>query len=80
MAISDGYIIIADEKGFREMDTKSCPHCGNHFIIIPGSGKIRHFCQACSAPTCDSPRCFEHNPFEKRLELVEAGKLPLRAL
>lgn len=80
MSVRDGYILIVDEKGFREMDTKACPHCGGHFIVIPGSGKIRHFCQMCNAPTCDNAKCWEHSPFQKRLELVEAGKLPLRAL
>lgn len=80
MSNKDGYLIITDEKGFREMDTRSCPHCGGHFIVIPGSGKLRHFCQLCNASTCDNAKCFEHSPVMKRIELIEAGKLPLRAL
>lgn len=77
---TDGYIIICDERGFQEADTRLCPHCGGHFIIVPGSGKWRHFCSQCNSPTCNKAKCFEHSPFEKRLELVEQGKLPLRAL
>jgi hypothetical protein len=77
---SDGYIIITDERGFREMDTRLCPHCGGHFIIVPGSGKWRNYCHACDQPTCDKVKCHTHDPFQKRLDLVEAGKLPLRAL
>lgn len=76
----DGYLILTDERGFREFDTRMCPHCGGFFIVIPGSGKPRHFCQLCNASTCDKPKCFEHSPVMKRIELIEAGKLALRAL
>lgn len=79
-SIRDGLIIITDEKGFNEMQTRACPHCGGHFIVIPGSGKLRHFCHLCHAATCDKVQCYEHSSFEKRLDLVETGKLPLRAL
>jgi hypothetical protein len=77
---TDGVLIITDEKGFREMTTKSCPHCGGFFIIIPGSGKLRHYCQLCEAPTCDKGKCLVHSPVMRRIELIEAGKLPLKAL
>ena len=80
MSIRDGYIIITDADGTKEFDTRSCPHCGGHFIIVPGSGRLRAFCQLCTAPICDKAQCLEHSPFMKRLELVEAGKLPLGAL
>ena len=81
MAITDGYLIITDANGTTEFDTKSCPHCGGHFAIIPGSGRLRAFCQPCGAPLCDKPQCLaNHSPFMKRVELIEAGKLPLTAL
>lgn len=80
MAASDGYIVVVDEKGMLEFDTHQCPHCGLHFIIEPGSGKWRSFCTLCNAPTCNKASCFEHVPFEKKLEMVERGKMPLRAL
>ena len=87
MAITDGYLIITDLGGTREYDTKSCPHCGGFFVVVPGSGRVRGFCQSCDAPLCDNPRCLEitrwyrrHTPFKKRLDLVEAGKLPLEKL
>jgi len=80
MSISDGYLIIVGAGGTQEFTTKSCPHCGSHFVIIPGSGRLRHFCMLCHAPTCDKAACYEHSPFLKRVELIEAGKLPLNAL
>lgn len=76
-----GYLIITDASGTREYDTRFCPHCGDVMVIVPGSGRLRAFCQPCGAPLCDKPRCIaEHSPFMKRVELVEAGKLPLDAL
>ncbi len=80
MASTEGVIIITDAQGTREMKTMMCPHCGSPFIVIPGSGRLRNFCSLCYAPTCDKAKCFEHNPFMKRVELIEAGKLPLEAL
>lgn len=80
MSIKDGYIIITDAAGTKEFDTHGCPHCGSHFVIIPGSGRLRNFCMLCHAPTCDKAKCYEHSPFMKRVELVEAGKLPLDRL
>mgnify|MGYP001575938690 CR=1 FL=1 len=80
MAITDGYVIITGASGTTEYDTHACPHCGGHFIIIPGSGRVRAFCQLCHAPICDKAKCLEHSPFAKRLDLVEAGKLPLERL
>lgn len=80
MAITDGYLIVTDVSGTVEYDTRSCPHCGGHFVIVPGSGRLRHFCTLCNAPTCDKARCYEHDPFARRLDLVESGKLPLEAL
>ncbi len=80
MSIKEGYLIITDAEGTREHKTFPCPHCGGFFVIVKGSGKLRHFCTLCGAPTCDKPKCFEHSPFEKRLDLIEAGKLPLEAL
>ena len=77
MSIKDGYLIITGAEGTIERDTKSCPHCGGFFIVIPGSGRLRAYCQLCDAPVCDKAKCLEHSPFEKRLDLVEAGKLPL---
>lgn len=85
MAASDGYIMVVDEAGFQEMDTKSCVHCGGHFVVIPGSGKLRQFCQPCGGVVCcDKPQCLTHDPnrhpFTKWLDLVESGKPPLHVL
>jgi hypothetical protein len=80
VAITDGYIISTGPGGTTEYDTRSCPHCGGHFVVVPGSGRLRNFCMLCHAPTCNAEKCYEHNVFMKRVELVEAGKLPLNAL
>lgn len=80
MSIREGYLIVTGASGTTEFDTRACPHCGGHFAIISGSGRIRAFCQLCAAPICDKAQCLEHSPFMKRIELIEAGKLPLSAL
>lgn len=51
--------------------TLQCPHCGNHFISIKGSGARRAFCMRCMAVTCGSLPCDECKPFEKQLEEIE---------
>jgi hypothetical protein len=80
MASTEGVIIITDAEGTKTFQTLNCPHCGSPFIVIPGSGRLRHYCMECGAPTCDKAKCFEHSPFMRRVELIEAGKLPLEAL
>jgi hypothetical protein len=76
----EGVVVVTDAKGAKAMKTLPCPHCGLPFIIIPGSGTLRHFCRECSKPTCNGAKCHTHSPFEKRLEMVESGKLDLRFL
>ena len=56
--------------------TRQCCHCGGHFLSVKGSGKHRSFCMNCRAVTCGGRRCVDRClPFEKRLELYEAGKI-----
>jgi hypothetical protein len=77
----DGLITIASEYGnVVEKPTLQCRHCGAHFVVVKGSGRIRGFCLACMGPTCGARKCIAHSPFEKRLDLVELGKLPLKDL
>lgn len=73
MAKKEAGIIIID--GQQVASTKQCPHCGGHFIMKKGSGKIRGFCMKCHEVTCGALGCCKCVPFEKKLELVEAGKL-----
>jgi hypothetical protein len=71
--------IITDlNTGSVVATTKQCCHCGNHFISKKGSGKMRGWCTKCSAITCGKIKCCVCVPFEKKLELAEAGKIILR--
>jgi hypothetical protein len=72
-----GAIIITTPAGETQRSTLQCCHCGNHFISVRGSGIQRGFCIPCGKVTCGAKRCMAHLPFEKRLDLIEAGKLPL---
>lgn len=73
MAVKEAGIIIVDGK--QVASTKQCCHCGCHFVMIKGSGKLRGFCTKCAEVTCGKIGCCTCVPFEKKLELVEAGKL-----
>lgn len=53
-------------------DTQQCVHCGGHFVVRRGSGKIRGWCQRCGGPTC-GPQCMTCVPFEKWLKQVESA-------
>jgi hypothetical protein len=68
-------IIIAD--GSVVATTKQCCHCGNHFVMIKGSKKKRGWCMKCHNITCGKLECCPCVPFEKKLELAEAGKIIL---
>jgi hypothetical protein len=67
-----GTILI---NGQAVADTQQCCHCGGHFVMKKGSGKLRGYCQKCGKITCGKFECCKCVPFEKKLELVEAGKL-----
>ncbi len=69
----DGIIIL---DGSVVATTKQCCHCGNHFVMIKGSGKKRGWCMKCHAITCGCIKCCKCVPFEKKLDLYEAGKIP----
>jgi hypothetical protein len=68
----DGVIIL---NGSVVATTKQCCHCGNHFAMIKGSGKKRGYCLKCNSITCGALECCKCVPFEKKLELFEAGKI-----
>lgn len=54
--------------------TVSCCHCRRVWLVQPGSGRRRGFCQRCMGITCGSVECHECLPFEAWLENVEAGR------
>jgi hypothetical protein len=73
-----GRIIVIDpgaDRPLAEHGTAQCVHCGGHFPIQPGSGKVRGFCCNCNGPIC-GPKCLMCVPAEQQLENMEAG-LPI---
>lgn len=70
-----GFLEIADPDapgGIICGETLQCCHCGGHWMIQPGSGRIRGFCMRCNGPVC-GPGCAECVPMERQLELAEAA-------
>lgn len=65
-----GHILI---DGQEVAQTKQCCHCGNHFVSIKGSGKIRGHCVLCKKITCGAPACDAHVPFQAKLDFVDGG-------
>ena len=70
-----GYITISGPDGVIEADTLQCVHCGGHWRVEPGSGKIRGFCTNCNGPVC-GPGCEKCVPIEKQLEIMEGTRSP----
>ncbi|HSZ58591.1 MAG TPA: hypothetical protein VK797_23185 [Tepidisphaeraceae bacterium] len=70
-----GTIIVTDpDAGTIVKDCLRCCHCQAVWVVVRGSGKRRGFCTKCMGPTCGSDECMACNPWEKRLERIEAGK------
>jgi hypothetical protein len=65
-----GHILV---DGKQVAETHQCCHCGGHFIMRRGSGKVRGFCLKCQGPTCGAGGCDRCVPFEARLEFAEAS-------
>jgi hypothetical protein len=75
----NGYITIDDpQSGRTEFDTLQCAHCGAHWRIEPGSGRVRGFCLKCMGPLCGRRHCMDRcYPMEKQIDDTEKGKLIL---
>lgn len=67
-----GHVII---DGREVGDTCQCVHCGAHWLWIKGSGRKRGWCINCQGFTCGTRACDPCVPWEKKLDLYEAGKL-----
>lgn len=66
----NGFVIIQGVDGnLFEGETRQCCHCGGHWLVQPGSGKIRGWCGKCSAWFC-SPECMECVPHERMLDIM----------
>lgn len=71
-----GTIIITDPDLSHDvhMDTLQCTHCQKHWVVRPGSGRVRGFCLKCMGPTCGARACETSCvPAEKQLEAMESG-------
>jgi|SRR3972149_5074974 len=69
---ASGYWIV---DGVEVAATIQCCHCGMHYVSIRGSGKTRGFCMGCMRPTCGKKQCDPCLAFEKRVDLLEKGKI-----
>ncbi len=70
-----GTVIITGPEAMVEGDTLQCVHCQRHWVVRVRSGIHRGFCTNCMGPTCGQQKCVECVPFEKKLDLYEAGKI-----
>ena len=72
----DGEVVVTEcgvGKPTLSAGTMACVHCGAHWIVEPGSGRVRGFCMECNGPTC-GPNCVECIPQELLLENIEKGR------
>ena len=74
-----GHVEWTDPDGHEHGgDTLQCVHCGRHWRVHPGSGRVRGFCFKCNGPTCHNEGCSTIcQPVEKKLELWERGGVTL---
>ena len=56
-----------------ERDTLCCVHCGLHFYVSPGSGKIRGYCMKHGGATCGQKKCDSCVHRLQKLENLEHG-------
>ena len=71
-----GRVTVSDPGSDRplfEAATLSCCHCGCHWVPVPGSGRVRGYCQNCAGFVC-GPGCATCVPVEVYLENVEKGR------
>jgi hypothetical protein len=73
MPTKEAGVIIVD--GRQVASTKQCCHCGGHFVMEKGSGKLRGWCMKCHEITCGKIECCKCVPFEKKLDLMEKGQM-----
>lgn len=73
MRTEDGGILI---DGRQTASTRQCGHCGAHFQMVAGSGRVRGWCLKCSKITCGAQACHPCIPMEARLEFWEGKRNP----
>lgn len=71
----DGYSKTTGPHGeIVDCDTLQCRHCGSHWEVVVGSGRLRGWCSRCLGYCCGRPECFVCIPIEQRLQNIEAGR------
>lgn len=71
-----GLLVVSDpgiDKPLNEIPTTQCVHCGGHFPLLPGSGRIRGWCMNCNGMVC-GPGCADCIPLDLMLGNMEKGK------
>lgn len=77
-----GEVTITGPDGETVLDSKKCPHCGGHFVMVKGNliegrktlGEVARpaiYCQRCDRLTCGRPGCVECVPIGARLDHAE---------
>lgn len=61
--------------GIEVRATLQCPHCGNHFKSVKGSGVTRGWCSAHWAITCGRAECRTCIDFREKLGLEQSHEL-----
>ncbi len=67
-----GAILFEENGREQQQDTLKCVHCQRHWVVEPGSGRVRGWCRKCSGPHCGTQKCYECVPWEKAMEAKEA--------
>lgn len=57
-------------------ETLQCCHCGGHWQLVKGSGRVRGFCTRCNQVTCGSESCMQCLHWEAKLEVIEGTRNP----
>lgn len=67
-----GYSVVTSPVSSNvESETRSCVHCGQHWIYKQGSGIDRGLCTKCDGYTCGKKSCDPCYPIEARIEDME---------
>ena len=72
-----GYVTVQDPTiGTIERETRTCCHCGKHWIYDPiksglGQKHERGFCMKCNGLTCGRKECDPCYPYEERIDDME---------
>lgn len=72
----DGYTKTTGPHGeIVDADTLVCAHCGAHWEVLAGSGRLRGFCRRCMGYVCGQPACMAVcHTAEQKLENLDAGR------